>query len=90
MKYNYDFKNEYYDNLEYRISPKKQELKPGTVFCDKCEGHGMVDSQGTPIIASTKPLIFLCKKCNGTGILDWIEAIFGKTIVEEEDADEWG
>ena len=44
-------------------------MKIDEVICDQCNGSG--DEYPFP-----------CSKCNGEGKVNWIENIFGKSIVE--------
>lgn len=58
--------------IEYLLKGMRPRLEEGEVFCDRCNGTGIVDNtkgSGT----------YNCRKCLGTGKLDWIENVVGKS-----------
>jgi len=57
--------------ITYRVKLLKPDLEMGEVFCDCCDGIGIVkDKKG--------PGSYHCSKCRGAGKLDWVENVVGK------------
>ena len=56
--------------ITYRVKLLKPDLKEGEVFCDCCDGIGIVRNEEGPN--------FHCSKCRGAGKLDWVENVVGK------------
>ena len=68
--------NENFINFVKEITRCNQE---GYVTCDKCKGDGCF-----PLYGSYE--VEYCTKCKGMGYLTWLEQLFGKQTLSEEES----
>jgi len=57
--------------IKYLLKKIRPRLEIGEVFCDRCNGVGIVNNK-------EGPGTYYCRKCLGTGKLDWVENVTGK------------